>query len=144
MTLIRTRVGIVGAGPAGLLLSHLLARSGIESIVLDSRTRAEIETTVRAGILEQGTVEVLAESGASTRALSEGDRHDGIELRITDTGLDPEGESVLAVSGAGAGLRGMRERVQEIGGRFRIESRQQAGEGTTLVIELPRSTAGAL
>ena len=55
---VRTRVAIIGAGPAGLLLSHLLGNAGIETIVIDQRTRAEIETTIRAGILEQGTVEV--------------------------------------------------------------------------------------
>ena len=86
MTSSRTRVGIVGAGPAGLLLSHLLARAGIDSVVLDNRTREEIETTVRAGILEQGTVEVLSQSGASTRVLEDGHRHDGIELRFSGGG----------------------------------------------------------
>ncbi|MEV7694340.1 4-hydroxybenzoate 3-monooxygenase [Microbacterium sp. NPDC089189] len=86
MTTERTRVAIVGAGPAGLLLSHLLAASGIESIVLDSRTREEIENTIRAGILEQGTVDLLVESGASTRVLRDGNRHDGIELRFAGEG----------------------------------------------------------
>ncbi|WP_261167376.1 4-hydroxybenzoate 3-monooxygenase [Microbacterium sp. Marseille-Q6965] len=76
----RTRVAIVGAGPAGLLLSHLLAEAGIASIVIDSRTREQIEKTIRAGILEQGTVEVLTESGASDRVLTVGRRHDGIHL----------------------------------------------------------------
>ncbi|QBR75186.1 4-hydroxybenzoate 3-monooxygenase [Microbacterium sediminis] len=76
----RTQVAIVGAGPAGLLLSHLLAEAGISSIVIDSRTREQIETTIRAGILEQGTVEVLHETGASDRVLTVGDRHDGIYL----------------------------------------------------------------
>jgi p-hydroxybenzoate 3-monooxygenase len=83
MTVTRTQVGIVGAGPAGLLLAHLLAHAGIESVVLDSRAREEVETTVRAGILEQGTVEVLTESGASTRVLEEGQRHDGVELHFS-------------------------------------------------------------
>jgi len=59
----RTRVGIVGAGPAGLLLSHLLHLQGIESVVLENRTREEIEGTIRAGVLEQGTVDLLTESG---------------------------------------------------------------------------------
>lgn len=85
-TTIRTRVAIIGAGPAGLLLSHLLAKSGIESVVIDSRSREEIEQTIRAGILEQGTVEVLDASGASSRALAEGHRHDGIELRFEGEG----------------------------------------------------------
>jgi p-hydroxybenzoate 3-monooxygenase len=82
----RTRVAVVGAGPAGLLLSHLLASSGIESIVVDSRTREEIENTIRAGILEQGTVDLLVSSGASTRVLQDGNRHDGIELRFAGEG----------------------------------------------------------
>ena len=86
MTTTRTRVAIVGAGPAGLLLSHLLAASGIESIVIDSRTREEIETTIRAGILEQGTVEILTASCASDRVLTVGNRHDGIELRFAGEG----------------------------------------------------------
>ncbi|MGW9020264.1 4-hydroxybenzoate 3-monooxygenase [Leucobacter chromiiresistens] len=81
----RTRVAIVGAGPAGLLLSHLLAEAGIESIVVDARSRAEIETTIRAGILEQGTVEVLDGIGGS-RARTVGHRHDGIELRFAGEG----------------------------------------------------------
>ncbi|TFV85196.1 4-hydroxybenzoate 3-monooxygenase [Microbacterium sp. dk485] len=85
-TSVRTRVAIIGAGPAGLLLSHLLADAGIESVVIDSRTRAEIETTIRAGILEQGTVEVLEATGASERVRTAGNRHDGIELRFAGEG----------------------------------------------------------
>lgn len=86
MAKIRTEVAIVGAGPAGLLLSHLLAADGIESVVIDSRSRHEIETTVRAGILEHGTVDVLTATGASTRVLEAGNRHDGIELRFNGDG----------------------------------------------------------
>jgi p-hydroxybenzoate 3-monooxygenase len=82
----RTKVAIVGAGPAGLMLSHLLHQAGIESIVLDDRSRADIEATIRAGILEQGTVELLSESGASDRVLESGNRHDGIELQWEGTG----------------------------------------------------------
>ncbi|GGH49194.1 4-hydroxybenzoate 3-monooxygenase [Microbacterium album] len=82
----RTRVAIVGAGPAGLLLSHLLDRVGVDSIVIDARTREQIETTIRAGILEQGTVEVLHDTGASDRVLTVGGRHDGIELRFDGEG----------------------------------------------------------
>jgi flavin-dependent dehydrogenase len=54
---VRTQVGIVGAGPAGLLLSHLLHLEGVESVVLESRSRREIEATIRAGVLEQGTTD---------------------------------------------------------------------------------------
>ena len=80
--IITTQVAILGAGPAGLMLSHLLAKAGIESTVLEIRSRLEISETVRAGILEHGTVNMLVESGVSDRVLREGDRHDGIELRF--------------------------------------------------------------
>ena len=83
---VRTRLAIVGAGPAGLLLSHLLAAAGIESVVIDQRTRDEIESTIRAGILENGTVDILTSSGASDRVLTVGHRHDGIELRFDGEG----------------------------------------------------------
>ncbi|WP_332759526.1 4-hydroxybenzoate 3-monooxygenase [Pseudarthrobacter sp.] len=81
-TPITTQVAIMGAGPAGLMLSHLLATQGIESIVVEIRSRQEIQETVRAGILEHGTVNLLVDSGVSDRVLREGDRHDGIELRF--------------------------------------------------------------
>jgi len=77
-----TAIVIVGAGPAGLLLSHLLHRDGIPSIVLESRTREEVESTIRAGILENGTVDLLVETGASERVLVDGRRHEGIELQF--------------------------------------------------------------
>ncbi|WP_296951306.1 4-hydroxybenzoate 3-monooxygenase [uncultured Massilia sp.] len=76
----RTQVAIVGAGPAGLLLSHLLHLEGIESIVLESRSRAEIEATIRAGVLEQGSMDILNEAGVGARMRKEGALHHGIEL----------------------------------------------------------------
>jgi p-hydroxybenzoate 3-monooxygenase len=76
----RTQVGIVGAGPAGLLLSHLLHQAGVDSVVLESRSRAEIEATLRAGVLEQGTVDLLRERGLGARMIREGIVHHGIEL----------------------------------------------------------------
>src|SRR3954452_15277975 len=78
----RTQVGIVGAGPAGLLLSHLLHLEGISSVVLETRTREQIESTIRAGVLEQGTVDLLAEIGVGERMKREGFVHQGIELRF--------------------------------------------------------------
>lgn len=83
---IRTRVAIIGAGPAGLALSHLLAVRGIDSVVVETRGREEIESTIRAGILEQGTVDLLTGTGVQTRVLTEGTRHDGIELRFGGRG----------------------------------------------------------
>jgi 2-polyprenyl-6-methoxyphenol hydroxylase-like FAD-dependent oxidoreductase len=77
--IITTQVAILGAGPAGLMLSHLLAKAGIESTVIEIRSRQEISETVRAGILEHGTVNMLVDGGVSDRVLREGDRHDGIE-----------------------------------------------------------------
>jgi len=70
----------VGAGPAGLLLSHLLHLAGIDSVVLETRSRAEIEATLRAGVLEQGTVDLLRECGLGDRMLRDGFVHQGIEL----------------------------------------------------------------
>ncbi|MET9388188.1 4-hydroxybenzoate 3-monooxygenase [Streptomyces sp. NPDC002928] len=77
----RSRVGIIGAGPAGLMLSHLLSRAGIDSTVVETRNRATIETTIRAGILEQGTVDLMVATGVGDRVLKEGSCHEGIELR---------------------------------------------------------------
>lgn len=78
----RTRVGIVGAGPAGLLLSHLLARAGVASVVLEARSRDHVEQRVRAGVLEHPTVELLREVGLGGRLDREGMAHEGISLRF--------------------------------------------------------------
>ncbi|GIH96893.1 4-hydroxybenzoate 3-monooxygenase [Planobispora siamensis] len=82
----RTQVGIVGAGPAGLLLSHLLHLNGIDSVVLERRSRDYVERRVRAGVLEQGTVNTLIEAGVGERMLGEGLPHSGIELRYGGAG----------------------------------------------------------
>src|SRR3982750_2167054 len=83
---IATQVGIVGAGPAGLLLSHLLHLRGIDSVVLENRTREAIEGTIRAGVLEQGTVDTLIEAGVGERMQRQGFVHHGIELRFGGRG----------------------------------------------------------
>ena len=84
-TLSSTTVGIVGGGPAGLMLSHLLQVSGIESVVIETRTRDEIEHTHRAGILERDSVRLLVDSGVSDRVLRDGHEHRGIDLRFGGT-----------------------------------------------------------
>ena len=78
----RTQVGIVGAGPAGLVLSQLLHLQGIESVVLENRSRQYCEERIRAGVLEWGTVELLIEMGVGERLKREGLIHHGIELRF--------------------------------------------------------------
>ena len=81
-TILKTQVGIVGGGPAGLMLSHLLATSGISSIVVEKRDHETIRTTHRAGILEHGSVKMLTETGVGSRVLTQGYRHEGIDLRF--------------------------------------------------------------
>jgi p-hydroxybenzoate 3-monooxygenase len=82
----RTQVGIVGAGPAGLVLSHLLYLQGIDSVVVENRSRQYSEQRVRAGVLEQGTVDVFTEMGVGERMKAEGLVHYGIELRFGGRG----------------------------------------------------------
>ena len=77
----RTQVGIIGAGPAGLLLSRLLALQGIDSVVLENRSRDYVEARVRAGILEQNTVDTLTAAGVGDRLHREGLEHSGIHLQ---------------------------------------------------------------
>ncbi|MBP2228450.1 p-hydroxybenzoate 3-monooxygenase [Azospirillum agricola] len=78
----RTQVGIIGAGPAGLFLAHLLHRQGIESVILESRSRAGIEGTIRAGVLEQWVVDLMNRMGLGGRMMREGHFHSGITLRF--------------------------------------------------------------
>ncbi|WP_433505247.1 4-hydroxybenzoate 3-monooxygenase [Pseudonocardia halophobica] len=77
----RTQVAVVGAGPAGLLLSHLLGRAGVESVIVETRSREYVEARIRAGILEHSTVQLLHEVGLGERLGREGDEHRGIYLQ---------------------------------------------------------------
>jgi p-hydroxybenzoate 3-monooxygenase len=86
MVSMRTQIGIIGAGPAGLLLAHLLQRQGIESAVIENRARDYVEHRVRAGVLEQGSVDLLNDSGVGARLQREGLVHHGIELRFGGQG----------------------------------------------------------
>jgi len=78
----RTQVGIVGAGPAGLLLAVMLRLQGIESIVVEKNSRSTVEAVIKAGVLEQGTVDLMNEIGAGARMMQQGFRHDGVVLRF--------------------------------------------------------------
>ncbi|ORT56532.1 4-hydroxybenzoate 3-monooxygenase [Streptomyces sp. CB03238] len=82
----RTQVGIIGAGPAGLLLAQLLHRQGVDSVVLERQDEAYVRSRIRAGVLEPATVEALCEAGAGERLLREGLVHHGIELRFGGRG----------------------------------------------------------
>ena len=76
----RTQVAIIGAGPAGLMLGHLLHLRGIDSVILENRSRDYVVERVRAGVLEQGTVDLMTSTGVGDRLRREGMRHDGIHL----------------------------------------------------------------
>jgi len=110
MTL-RTTVGIIGAGPAGLLLAHLLHRAGVESVVLENRSRDYIERRVRAGVLEPGAAQILRDAGVGARLDGEGLEHDGIHLRF-------DGEShridFKELTGRGIFVYGQQEVVKDL------------------------------
>ncbi len=78
----RTQVAVVGAGPAGLLLAHLLDRHGVDTVILEARSREYVEARIRAGVLEQGTRDVLLDGGLGDRMEREGLVHGGIYLRF--------------------------------------------------------------
>jgi p-hydroxybenzoate 3-monooxygenase len=107
----RTQVGIVGAGPAGLLLSHLLYQHGISSVVLETRSRDYIEHRVRAGVLEQGTVDTLRDADLAARLDVQGLRHEGIELRF-----DGEGHRVpmTELTGRAITVYGQQEIIKDL------------------------------
>jgi len=82
MNTIRTQVGIVGAGPAGLMLGHLLHMAGVDSVIVEDRAKDYVIERVRAGVLEQGTVDLLIESGVGDRLKREGLFHDGVFFNV--------------------------------------------------------------
>ena len=132
----RTQVGIVGAGPAGLMLSHLLHLEGIESVVLEARSREYVEHRVRAGVLEQGTVELLTETGLGDRLHREGLVHHGVELRFEGEGhrIDLSG----LTGGRSITIYGQQEVVKDLiagrleaGGDIRFEVSDVAFDGVT-------------
>ncbi len=115
----RTRVGIIGGGPAGLLLSHLLHLQGIESVVLEARSREDLEAEIRAGVLEHGTTELLVETGVGDRMRREGAVHHGVNLQFDGRRerVDLEG-----LTGKTITLYGQHEVVKDL-----VQARLQAG-----------------
>jgi p-hydroxybenzoate 3-monooxygenase len=107
----KTQVGIVGAGPAGLVLSHLLAREGIDSIVIENRSRDYVEGRIRAGLIEHWVRDLLVELGLGTRMQRGGIVHQGIQLRVGDAlhRID-----FAALVGKGVTIYGQQEVVKDL------------------------------
>jgi p-hydroxybenzoate 3-monooxygenase len=117
---VRTQVGIIGAGPAGLVLAHLLHQRGIEAVVLEARDREYVQQRVRAGVLEQNTVDLLRAMGVADRLDREGIVHHGIELRF-----DGEGHRIAMsdlTGGRAIWIYGQQEVVKDL-----IEAREAIG-----------------
>jgi p-hydroxybenzoate 3-monooxygenase len=140
--LTRTAVGIVGGGPAGLMLSHLLSLSGIDTVVVDNRSRLEIEQTVRAGILESDSVRLLVDSGASDRVRRDGHEHEGIDLGFGGAGhridfQDLTGASVWLYPQTDVFID-LADARQKVGGDVRF------GITGTAVVDIPSDHPGIL
>ena len=116
----RTQVGIIGAGPAGLLLSHLLHLEGIESVIVEARSRDYVEHRVRAGVLEHGPVQLLKRAGVGERLAREGLAHHGIELRFGGRGHRIDFPSLTG--GRSITVYGQQEVVKDL-----IQARLDAG-----------------
>ena len=108
---VRTTVAIIGAGPAGLLLAHLLHRAGIDSVVLENRSRDHIERRVRAGVLEEGAAQLLQDAGVGERLDREGLEHGGIHLRF---GGESHRIDFKALTGRGIFVYGQQEVVKDL------------------------------
>ena len=128
-----TQVGIIGAGPAGLMLSHLLHQQGISSILLERRSRDYVERRVRAGVLEQGSTDLLASTGVGERMLREGLVHEGIKLRFAG---EEHRIDFRKLTGRGITVYGQQEVVKDLinqrladGGEIWFETEATAVEG---------------
>jgi len=124
----RTQVGIVGAGPAGLVLGHLLGLAGIDSVILEARDRDYLERRVRAGVLEQGTVDLLMETGVGERLKREGLVHHGIELRFGGRGHRIPFDALTG--GRGITIYGQQEVVKDL-----IAARLESGRPLLFDVE---------
>ena len=115
----RTQVAIIGAGPAGLLLAQILDRAGIESVVVERRSRAYVEGRIRAGVLEHGTVETLRAAGVGERLDREAQHHDGLALSTGGRGFRVD---LRALTGRGVTVYGQAEVQKDLFG-----ARERAG-----------------
>jgi p-hydroxybenzoate 3-monooxygenase len=119
----RTQVGIVGAGPAGLMLALLLHRAGIDSIVVENRSRQYVQDRVRAGVLEQGTVDLMRQAGIGKRLAREGLIHRGLELRFSGSGhridlFGLTGGKAITIYGQNRVVEDLTEARLETGGKI--------------------------
>jgi p-hydroxybenzoate 3-monooxygenase len=124
----RTQVGIVGAGPAGLVLGHLLHLQGIDTVILEDRSREYVESRVRAGVLEQSTVDLLTEMGVGERLEREGLVHHGVELRFAGEGHRIPFDELTG--GRGITIYGQQEVVKDL-----IAARIEAGAPLLFEVE---------
>ena len=116
----RTQVAIIGAGPAGLMLGHLLHLRGIDSVILENRSRDYVVDRVRAGVLEQGTVDLMTSTGVGDRLRREGMRHDGIHLAFN--GRRHRIDMAELTSGRAITIYGQNEVVKDL-----IDARLETG-----------------
>ena len=128
----RTQVAIVGAGPSGLLLSQLLHNDGIETIVLERQSREHVAARIRAGVLEQGTVELLLKAGVGQRMLTDRLVHEGFALGFADRSVRVD---LRALTGAAVSIYGQTELTRDL-----IDARIAAGakllfEATNVAID---------
>ena len=101
MAVHRTQVAIIGAGPAGLLLSHLLGREGVDSVLIENRSPDYVLGRIRAGVLESSSVDLLTEVGLGDRIAREGDEHRGIYLHWTAAARASDTTSTSSTTSAG-------------------------------------------
>jgi p-hydroxybenzoate 3-monooxygenase len=123
----KTQVAIIGAGPSGLLLSQLLRRQGVDTVVLERQSRDYVEARIRAGLLESATVELLSEAGVGARLMREGLIHDGVELAFDDRRLRID---LKALSGRSVMVYGQTEIQKDLGDATGDEVIWQAQEVT--------------
>ncbi len=127
MGTVRTQVAIVGAGPAGLVLGHLLHGLGIDTVMLEDRDRKYVESRVRAGVLEQGTVDLLRDMGVAERLDREGMVHEGVELRFAGR---PHRIDFTELTGSNITIYGQQEVVKDL-----IAARLEVGEPLHFEVE---------